>query len=78
MCAKHRVPTREEDSETIHEALAEYAKLSGAVARRYAERDWHRLTILEREIVKKLEELGFLSVNEPENGFVGKALVVGL
>lgn len=36
-------------------------------------RDWHKMSLAEREIVKDLELAGWINPNKPANGFVGKA-----
>ncbi len=43
------------------------------VARIYAGKDWHKLTLNEERLGKMLEENGFIIPNNPENGFVGRA-----
>lgn len=43
------------------------------VAEHFAGKDWHKLSMKEREIVADLEQAGWLVRNEPPNGFVGKA-----
>lgn len=45
--------------------------LAREVAREYAGKDWHKLSARQREIVRLLEELRYLRVNKPANGFVG-------
>lgn len=42
------------------------------IASIYAGRDWHKLSMRERELVKDLEEAGWISVNQPPSGFVGR------
>jgi hypothetical protein len=42
------------------------------VAKFYEGKDWHRLSLEEREIVGDLVQAGWLSENRPANGFVGK------
>lgn len=43
------------------------------VAEIYAGKDWHKLSPKERNVVRMLEENGYIAPNKPENGFVGKA-----
>ncbi len=43
------------------------------VSKIYAGRDWHKLSNKERELVKLLEECGYIALNDPANGFVGRA-----
>ena len=43
------------------------------MARNLEGRDWHKLRPLERVIVAALEDLGYLKIINPPNGFVGKA-----
>lgn len=38
----------------------------------YANRDWHKLSEKERELVALLGKAGFIIANSPANGFVGK------
>jgi len=42
------------------------------VAEIYAERDWHKLSGQERELVKLLEDAGYIIPNAPADGFTGK------
>jgi hypothetical protein len=39
-------------------------------------KDWHKLSIRDRELVNLLEDGGYLIPNVPANGFVGKATAV--
>lgn len=43
------------------------------VAEIYAGRDWHKLSSEEKDLVKMLEKGGYVILNNPANGFVGKA-----
>lgn len=44
------------------------------VAKIYAGKDWHKLSANEKEVVKILEEGGYILPNSPADGFVGKAI----
>ena len=43
------------------------------VAEIYAGKDWHKLSSKERDLIVMLEKSGYLTPNNPPNGFVGKA-----
>lgn len=59
--------------EQIQDArISAYGKLCNTLARHYAGKDWHKLSIRERRIVRMLEKNERLSVNNPPDGFVGK------
>lgn len=47
-------------------------KIASLAAAIYKGKDWHTLTQEERELVAALEQMGYLSRNDPSNGFVGK------
>ena len=47
-------------------------KIAFLAASIYKGKDWRTLTQEERELVATLEQMGYLSRNEPPNGFVGK------
>ncbi len=51
-----------------------FTQLASLVAKVYAGKDWHALSLREREIVGILELTGYLVVNDPPNGFVGPAV----
>lgn len=36
-------------------------------------RDWHKLSLMQRELVADLEQAGYLEIKPLPNGFVGKA-----
>ena len=42
------------------------------IARKFTGREYHRLSDNEREIVKILEDSGYLSVRRPSDGFIGE------
>jgi len=42
------------------------------VAQLFTGRNWHKLTIKEREIVSDLSQAGFIEIKEVPNGFIGK------
>jgi len=42
------------------------------VAKIYADRNWHELSSEEQDLVKLLEKGGYITPNNPANGFVGE------
>ena len=43
------------------------------VAGIYAGKDWHKLSVEEKELVALLEKSGYIISNDPADGFIGKA-----
>lgn len=49
--------------------MDEIAKLA---VQTVAGKDWHKLSTKQRELVEQLEKSGYLTKNNPPNGFVGE------
>ncbi|EKD89533.1 MAG: hypothetical protein ACD_33C00046G0014 [uncultured bacterium] len=51
----------------------DFVQLQILLSELYAGKDWHKLTRREELLCKLLEDAGYLVVNNPPNGFIGKA-----
>lgn len=48
--------------------------LGRIASKAFAGRDWHKLNPKEKKLVEALENAGYIKVNIPSTGFVGKIL----
>lgn len=69
------IPTTRDDCSRSHALAGSGCSIEELAALCYAGKDWHKLTPFETTLVDKLEGAGYLTVNKPANGFVGKAIL---
>ena len=48
-----------------------HRQIGRTAAEIYTNKDWHRLSAKERELILQLEEAGYIVRNKPVNGLVG-------
>ena len=70
---KHDI-VNQDQSVNLVPCEAGFKKIAHQAAYLMQGKDWHKLSGAERLLCKLLESQRFLSVNEPCNGFIGKAI----